>query len=42
VKVAQQRVGHSTPMLTLGIYTHVLGNADRESADSFDRLLLAD
>lgn len=39
VKVAQQRVGHSTPMLTLGIYTHVLGDADRASADSFDRLV---
>ena len=39
VKVAQQRVGHSTPMLTLSIYTHVLGDADQQSAAALERLV---
>lgn len=39
VKVAQERVGHSTPVLTLSIYTHVLGDADRRSAEALDGLL---
>lgn len=38
VKVAQQRVGHATPVLTLGIYTHVLGDADQQSATALERL----
>jgi integrase len=39
VKVAQQRVGHSNPMLTLGIYTHVLGDADVEAAAALSALV---
>jgi integrase len=39
VKVAQQRVGHSNPMLTLGIYTHVLGDADVEAAVALSALV---
>ena len=39
VKAAQERVGHSSVALTLGVYTHVLGSANRRAADSLSELL---
>src|SRR5579885_348493 len=39
VKAAQKRLGHSNPLITLDIYTHVLGDADKESATALDTLL---
>src|SRR5690606_26065837 len=39
VKAAQQRLGHSNPMLTLDVYTHVIGDADAEAAAAVERLL---
>jgi integrase len=41
VKVAQQRVGHSTSMLTLDIYTHVLGNNDTQAAVALSSLVVS-
>lgn len=39
VKAVQQRVGHANPSITLNIYTHALGDADRRAADALDTLL---
>lgn len=41
VKVAQERLGHSTPSVTLGIYSHMLGNADRMAVTALESLILA-
>jgi integrase len=38
VKAAQERVGHSSPAITLGIYTHVLGDEDVRTAQSLGGL----
>ncbi|MBI4496343.1 MAG: site-specific integrase [Chloroflexi bacterium] len=38
VKVAQERAGHSTPTMTLRVYTHVLGDGDRTAAAALDAL----
>ncbi|MBI4499327.1 MAG: site-specific integrase [Chloroflexi bacterium] len=38
VKVAQERAGHSTPSVTLRVYTHVLGDGDRAAAAALDVL----
>lgn len=40
VKVAQARAGHSSPILTLRVYQHVLGEPDREAAAAIERLAL--
>lgn len=37
LKVAQARAGHSTAAVTLNIYQHVLGDADRLAADALER-----
>jgi integrase len=39
VKVRQQRLGHSDPSLTLGIYTHVASEDDERSAEQLDGIL---
>jgi integrase len=39
VKVRQQRLGHSDPALTLGIYTHVASEDDERSAEQLDGIL---
>lgn len=39
IKVAQQRAGHSSPVVTLAVYTHVIGDADRQAAKALDRML---
>lgn len=39
VKAIQQRVGHSSPTITLNIYTHTLGDADRHAAKALDAIL---
>jgi integrase len=38
VKVAQQRAGHSSAVVTLKVYQHVLGDADRQAAEMLDRI----
>ena len=32
IKVRQERLGHSNPAITLGIYTHVVGEDSRVAA----------
>ncbi|MHB1006176.1 MAG: tyrosine-type recombinase/integrase [Chloroflexota bacterium] len=39
LKAAQARAGHSSPVVTLKVYQHVLGNADREAAEVLERAL---
>ena len=39
VKVAQVRAGHSTPLLTLRVYQHVLGDGDRQAAEAIGKAL---
>lgn len=39
IKVAQQRAGHASPMMTLAVYTHVIGDADMQAAKALDRML---
>jgi integrase len=39
VKVRQQRLGHSDPALTLGIYTHVVSEDDERPAEQLDGIL---
>jgi integrase len=39
VKVRQERLGHSDPALTLGVYTHVASEDDSRSAEQLDGIL---
>jgi len=39
LKVAQQRAGHSSPAVTMEVYTHVLGDADRQAAQALEKAL---
>ena len=39
LKVRQQRLGHSDPSLTLGIYTHIASEDDVQSAERLDGIL---
>lgn len=41
-KVVQERVGHSTIAITLGIYSHVSPTLHDEAAESVARLMLGD
>lgn len=41
MKVRQQRLGHSDPGVTLGIYTHVVGEDSRAAADQLGRVVWA-
>lgn len=34
-KVVSQRIGHASPSITLGLYSHVLPGHDRAAADAF-------
>lgn len=42
VKVVSQRVGHSSPMVTLSIYQHVLPSDDRNAASTGARFIFGD
>jgi integrase len=39
LKVRQQRLGHSDPRLTLGVYTHVASEDDVKIAGQLGRIL---
>jgi len=39
LKVRQQRLGHSDPRLTLGVYTHVASEDDAKIAGRLGRIL---
>jgi len=39
LKVRQQRLGHSDPSLTLGVYTHVASGDDERFAEQLDEIL---
>jgi integrase len=39
LKVRQQRLGHSDPRLTLGVYTHVASEDDEKIANQLGRIL---
>jgi integrase len=39
LKVRQQRLGHSDPSLTLGVYTHVSSADDERFAEQLDEML---
>ena len=39
VKVAQERAGHSSPQITMQVYTHVLGDGDRLAAEALNRIV---
>jgi integrase len=39
IKVRQQRLGHSDPRLTLGVYTHVVSEDDLRTAEQLGELL---
>jgi integrase len=41
VKVAQERLGHSSVALTMDIYSHLMPNMQGEAADAVDQLLRA-
>lgn len=38
-KIVSERLGHSTPMLTLTVYSHVTPTMQREAAAALDRVL---
>ena len=38
-KIVSERLGHSTPMLTLTVYSHVTPTMQREAAAALDDLL---
>jgi len=40
VKVVQERLGHATPAVTLGIYAHVLPHMQEEAAKHLETQLL--
>ncbi|MCL5075121.1 MAG: site-specific integrase [Chloroflexi bacterium] len=42
VKVAQARAGHSSPTVTMQVYTHVLGDGDKLAAQAMESVLKAD
>jgi len=42
VKVAQQRAGHATASVTMAVYSHVLGDADKQAAEALERLSVVD
>jgi integrase len=42
VKEAQERVGHSTPQITLNIYTHTLASPDKKVSQALDNFLKKD
>jgi integrase len=39
IKVASERLGHSTPAFTMATYQHVLPGMQRHAADTFASLL---
>ncbi|MGZ4688416.1 MAG: tyrosine-type recombinase/integrase [Acidimicrobiia bacterium] len=41
-KLVAQRLGHASPSITLGTYSHVLPGHDRAAADAYAAALAAD
>lgn len=41
VKVAQARAGHSSPIVTLTTYVHMVGEADRRAAEALAGVMAA-
>jgi integrase len=39
VHVVSQRLGHASPMVTLTVYAHVMAGNQRETANTFARLV---
>ncbi|HEV8528143.1 MAG TPA: integrase [Actinomycetes bacterium] len=39
VKVVSERLGHSSPTITLGVYAHIMPGMQREAADTFAALV---
>jgi len=39
VHVVSQRLGHSSPVVTMTVYAHVLPGNQRDAADTFARLI---
>jgi integrase len=39
VKVVSERLGHSSAVVTMTVYAHVLPGSQRKAADSFDVML---
>ena len=39
LRVAQQRAGHATASVTMAVYSHVLGDADRQAAEALEKAL---
>jgi integrase len=39
VHVVSQRLGHASPMVTLTVYAHVMPGNQRETANTFARLV---
>ena len=42
IKAVQNRLGHSSPSLTMKVYAHVSPQMDKEAADVYDRAMAAD
>lgn len=40
IKDAQKRVGHATPIVTLTVYTHVIGDSETRAASAIDAFLV--
>ena len=38
-KIVAERLGHSTPTVTLNVYSHVTPTMQRDAADTLDRVL---
>ncbi|MCH8062328.1 MAG: tyrosine-type recombinase/integrase [Chloroflexi bacterium] len=41
IKAVQNRLGHSSPSLTMKIYAHVSPQTDKEAAEAYDRAMAA-
>lgn len=39
IKAVQARLGHSSPALTMAVYSHVTPAMDKDAADTFDRAM---
>jgi len=39
VRVVSQRLGHSSPVVTMTIYAHILPGNQRDAANTFARLI---
>ena len=39
MRIAQQQLGHSDPRITLAIYSHVIGDSDRQAFEKLSSVL---